>query len=67
MASAIEPGTVSTEHVIIDMRKHRMHCQHCGNAETLHLPMPVYLLTALMDAYIKHHADCDEVCDKEYA
>lgn len=33
-------------------------CRHCGEKYELNLPIPVYLMQAIIDAFMKRHKRC---------
>lgn len=58
---------MNTDHIVMSAKENKIRCRHCGDAQQLQLPIPVYLMAALADAYIKRHAECEPLSDKEYS
>lgn len=40
-----------------------LSCGGCGDRVLMALPIPAYLLTAMIEAYTEEHKDCDESRD----
>jgi hypothetical protein len=34
------------------------HCERCGVGLSIQLPMPLYLVAAMMESFVKLHAQC---------
>lgn len=46
------------DHVIIDTRKSRFECKHCGEVLSLLLPMDVSKLLKLSEPFLAQHGKC---------
>lgn len=55
-AASMMPMTKDVQHA--GMVENALVCNRCGSRYEMGLPMPIYLLTATLEAWTKHHRDC---------
>ena len=48
----------NSDHVVYDMERQALSCQHCGASYKMTLPAPINMVAAMMKEYVKAHRNC---------
>lgn len=60
----VQPGHrkfAHASHVQLEKGTNNMICTHCGQHYPIHMQVPMSMMTAIIDAFLEIHHDCEEV------
>ena len=56
----IKPPTLNTDHVVLEKCTNACLCTHCGQRYQINMPVPISIMTAIIDAFIDSHRECQK-------
>ena len=48
------------DHVVLEKGTNDCVCMHCGQRYHIHMPVPMSIMTAIVDAFIEAHHKCEK-------
>ena len=55
-----EKRQYDADHVVLEKGTNDCVCMHCGQRYHIHMPVPMSIMTAIVDAFIEAHHKCEK-------
>jgi len=54
-----EERQYDADHVVLEKGTNDCVCTHCGQRYHIHMPVPINIMTAIVDAFLEAHHQCE--------
>lgn len=55
-----EKRQYDADHVVLEKGTNDFVCTHCGQRYHIHMPVPMNIMTAIVDAFLEAHHQCEK-------
>lgn len=55
-----EERQYDADHVVLEKGTNDCVCTHCGQRYHIHMPVPMSIMTAIVDAFLEAHHQCEK-------
>jgi sugar/nucleoside kinase (ribokinase family) len=55
-----EKRQYNADHVVLEKGTNDCVCMHCGQRYHIHMPVPMSIMTAIVDAFLEAHHQCEK-------
>lgn len=55
-----EKRQYDADHVVLEKGTNDCVCTHCGQRYHIHMPVPMSIMTAIVDAFLEAHHQCEK-------